>query len=507
MELEAERGIPAWQCWTVTAAAMLWLGLFPLACDFTYAHITRAKWIAMWIGAGLSLPLTGLYALRHTADRKSLRALGLWAGAMALAAVFGAYAGRTGADGLPLTLTGGEARHEGFPTLACYALIALCTAARPVKLRWVSTAAAAGLAVFCTVTALQYAGIDLLGLYPEGRSILTNYEYQGTIGNIDMGTAYLSLAVPLTLLPWVLARERRGAALRLLCAVSGLCGALLTLCMGVQAGYPALGVTVLGTLYAGLTRPHARPRAAAVLAALALVLLTRRCLCFPWLREAEVLSLRLPADPLSAAVLIAAVLLAGLAVCLCFVPPLPAVPRRAALAVIALLLAAALPVLILAPVPESAGGLWEAHELLLGRGQDSFGSERVGIWRAALAVTRAHPFLGAGPGTFLRAGRVALAEEGIALKQSFDTAHSLWLDTAATAGVTGLLAWTGLLFCLLRRCLRAGDRGLVLGLCVLSYLAQGCFTFSVCIVSPMAWAVFGMAAGAAPCDPQRRLSV
>ena len=30
--------------------AVLWLGVFPLAGDFSYAHITRAKWIAMGLG-------------------------------------------------------------------------------------------------------------------------------------------------------------------------------------------------------------------------------------------------------------------------------------------------------------------------------------------------------------------------------------------------------------------------------------------------------------------------
>lgn len=510
MRTESGREPRAWQRRIVTGAGMVWLGLFPLACDFTYTHITLAKWIAMWIGAGLGLPLLAVFALRGgdgrrlTADARSLRALGLWIGAMALAAVFGAFAGRRDANGALLVLSGSETRHEALPAMLGYALIALCMSARPVKLRWVSLAAAAGLLCFCAVTALQYAGINALGLYPEGRSILTNYEYQGTIGNIDMVTGYLSLTVPLTLLPWLLEEERRGAWLRRLCVCAGLAGVLLTLCIGVQAGYLALGVTALGAVYFGLTRPRVRWKAAALLAALALTALLRRCLCLPWLGEAERLSFRLPGDAVSGCLVIAAALLTAAAVITRFLAAGPGLPRWAAAGLLALLLLLALAAVILLPVPERMGGLWEIHEALNGRAQDSFGSERVGIWRAALAVTREHQLLGAGPGTFLRAGREALAREGIALRQSFDTAHSLWLDTAASSGVLGLVCLGWLVLSLMRNCLRGGDAGRVLALCVAAYLAQGCFTFSICLVSPMAWAVFGMAAGIAPDAPQRR---
>ena len=493
----AEEKLPgAWQTRTATAAGMLWLGLFPLVSDFSYRTITRSKWIAMWIGLGLCLPLLLFYVKDArtrslSADKKTLRALGCWVGVMGLAAVFGFWAGKTGSDGLPLTISGIEARYEGFPTLLAYGLIALCLAARPVKLSLVSAAAAVGLTAFCAVTALQYAGGNPLGLYPEKLSIHTNYEFQGTVGNIDMVTGYLALVVPLTLLPLL-----RGADLwRTLCAAAGLAGVFMMLCTGVQAGYAALAVLALALVYAGLTRPRIRPRAAALLAALACTVLLRLCLRLPWLGESETLCLRLPVGRRALCLLLAAVVFALLAVCARFAGPGPRVRRSLAAGLIAFAVLGAVLAVALLPVPESAGGLWEIHETLCGRARDSFGSERIGIWKAALAVTRAHPLLGAGPGTFLRAGRDALAREGIVLRQTFDTAHSLWFDLAATGGVAGLLAFLGLTVRLLGRCLRGGSDGRVLAVCILAWLAQGCFTFSICIVSPMAWAVFGMAAG------------
>ena len=62
---------------------------------------------------------------------------------------------------------------------------------------------------FCGIVALQYAGINVLGLFPTGRSIYTNYEFQGTIGNIDMVSGYVMLVMPMLLGAFV-AREKGG---------------------------------------------------------------------------------------------------------------------------------------------------------------------------------------------------------------------------------------------------------------------------------------------------------
>ena len=59
--------------------------------------------------------------------------------------------------------------------------------------------AAAGIAVFFVIVLLQRGGGNPLGLYPSGRSYVQNPEFQGTIGNIDMGTGYLLLLAGLFL--------------------------------------------------------------------------------------------------------------------------------------------------------------------------------------------------------------------------------------------------------------------------------------------------------------------
>ena len=54
-------------------------------------------------------------------------------------------------------------------------------------------------------------GVNVLGLFPAGHSIYTNYEFQSTIGNIDMVSGYLSLVVPLLLVLLAVGRYSVGA--------------------------------------------------------------------------------------------------------------------------------------------------------------------------------------------------------------------------------------------------------------------------------------------------------
>ena len=109
----------------------------------------------------------------------------------------------------------GVSRHEGLSAKLLYCLIFLCLTCYPPRWRTALTAAGVALIAFCAVVAMQYAGENPMGLFPRGKSIFTNYEFQGTIGNIDMVSGYLSLAVPLLLGGFLLYLVSRiGGALR-----------------------------------------------------------------------------------------------------------------------------------------------------------------------------------------------------------------------------------------------------------------------------------------------------
>lgn len=483
--------------------AVLWTGVFPVACDFTYAHITAAKWIVTLALTVLTVLIASacMMARRPAFDRRIDAAAGALLGIMALSTLCWTFYG-AGEAGYDASRVLSGARYEGMGAWLCYICVFFCLSLYPPRMGWASAGAAASLLVQIGVIILQYAGLNPLGLYPKGRSVFTNYEFQGTIGNIDMLAGYLSVAVPLCVLPWLTAGGRK----RIPMAAAGLGGVLLALCTGVQAGYVATAVMLLAVLYLMLTRPETRSRGLALIAGAALCAWVRAGLRFPWLAETEAghVTFAPPSAGLSAALLGFAVLCAAGA-WLMRLRRFPAMPRRAAIALLAGLLVLALAAAAVLPVPESLGGLWELHEILRGRAKPSFGSERIGIWQAALGLTLRHPLLGIGFGNFQEQSKLWLAEHGIALRQSFDNPHNIFLDIAVHAGVPALLCFLGLVALLLLRCRERGRRGLIVGVCLLCWLAQGMFTFSICIVSPMVWAVLGMGAAGEPGKEKARV--
>ena len=475
------------------AFAALWFGVFPLACDFTYSNMTQSKWFAALFGTVITVALTGI-ALCSERPRKRGKVwmlLGILLGLMAASALYWTVRGlNAGQEDWSAVIIG--ARYEGLFSWVLYGTVLVCLSLYPPSLEWASRASALSLTAQLVIIALQYQVQNPLGLFPGKLSILTNYEFQGTIGNIDMLAGVLALQVPLCLLPWLLDGKKAGIP----ALVPGLGGVLLCLCTEVQAGYLALGMLALGILYLMLTRHRTRARGMILLALLLLCALLRQCIRLPWLGETEVPRAVL-APPEGKKTWILA---AGIAVCCMGIWPVGRflrrdMPKKWALAGIALLMAAAVALIALLPVPEGAGGLWELHEMLNGRAQASFGSERIGIWQAALGLTGENPILGIGSGNFRARAAEWLAAHGVSLWQTFDNPHNMPLDVSANFGIPALLAWLALLGCLILCARKDREAGDALILTLLCWLVQGMFTFSICIVSPMAWAVMGMMAG------------
>ncbi len=79
---------------------------------------------------------------------------------------------------------------------------------------------------------------------------------------------------------------------------------------------------------------------------------------------------------------------------------------------------------------------------------------RFEIWREALAMFRAHPFVGSGPGTFEMASRAFITPAYIAAQRNAyivsQSAHNLVLHVMATTGLLGLTAAAAIAFAALR---------------------------------------------------------
>jgi len=481
----------------MTVSAVAALGLFPLMTDFSYSTMTRAKWLGLlglWALA-LACAVTAVLALWTARQGRQIR----WHPVSLLALGYLAWVGVSawlGPLGHQLNERGewvwwmGAVRYEGMAAKLCYVLLMFCLSLYPQRWRATLGAAALALGIFCGVVALQYLGRNPLGLFPAGRSIYTNYEFQGTIGNIDMVSGYVSLVMPMLLAGYVLLPGRGWHLL----AGAGL-GMLLTLCMEVQSGLIVMGFALLWTVGYALCHGEKRRRCLLVLAVGVWCLGLRMLLRLPWLDGGSIAGLRWSS---AGAVLLLAGVLLALAAWRMGRPtakaPRSLRPRTVVLLAVLLGLAMLL-ALRVAKLPESMGGLYELSEILHGRVQDSFGSYRLGVWRNTLLMAREHLWTGTGPNTFVYAMYQQLQQEGLSYPETFDSAHNQYLTILAENGLPGLMFYVAFLVGALWLGMRRARQTPLLWLTTLPlacYALQDVFSFSICLVAPMFWAVAGM---------------
>ncbi|MBQ9307347.1 MAG: O-antigen ligase family protein [Clostridia bacterium] len=467
--------------------AVLLFSVFPLSFH-SYSGVTYYKYQVMLLCAAVCLVCL-LFSpgrvRRHL--RSALPALALalvYFGWVTLSAFLGSYADTLQA-GKRVTLYG-AVRYEGLISQLSYlAFFLTFTLLRP-KRESVLTSAATGLTVYVALVLLQYLGINVLSLFPDGRSVQTNYEFQGPIGNIDLVSGYLSLVVPLLLLSWV---QTQGPAWMV---GSALLGVLLECMMEVQSGLLAMLLLGIGILCLGHVRPALRSRACVALGGMLGCACVRKLVKLPWLEGG---ALGWTFRPSALLYLLGALLLLVAAAWLRRNPG-HAVKGRIVLALLAALLLLFLLILYLTPLGGEGSGLYEAHELLHGRGKDAFGSWRIGVWRLTLQMSGKHLLLGTGPDTFYYAFADYLAQTGSYIGETFDNPHNVYLAILLHSGLPALIAYLALVaLCALRGFRRRDAFSLAVAGSVLVYSFQAFFSFSLCIVSPMFYAMLGCGDG------------
>ena len=507
--MNTRRFIPHRKLIAGTLAAILWLAVFPfwllgentplnaLVSDdvtiftaFTrltmqdYSSITRAKWDGMLLLTLLTLLMLPLAYRRHAPRKLPLALMLLFLLWTALSCRFGQFAGRLNAQGLPAFLWG-SGRYEGLLTIVCYGLIFLAMRRTDSHLPTLLTVLSAAMAGYLAIVLLQYAGYNPFSLFPSGRSIRTNYEFQGTIGNIDLVSAWVCLLMPGLLGSFVLGHSQHWLHLP-----GGLCAVLLTLLMDVQSGLIVLALTLLALCLLALRHPDCLPRLLLTLGLTLLLLALRKAILLPWLDFSDEICFAPGRFSLLTA-LLGALLIAAAPLLMRRLPP--AVPKKWLLALLCVLLVGVLTAVALLPTPEG-GGVWELHELLNGRAQDSFGSERLGVWRITLEMLRSSPWFGLSPDAFYLTFRDYLDATGQVILQNFDNPHNFFLQTAIASGVPALLLLVLLCGAAILCAWRCPARR-PLALMALGFLAQGMFTFSICLTSPMFYCVLGLCAG------------
>ena len=482
--------------WLMTLLGGLWLAFFPLWQDGSYTRITRAKWRGMLglsaVTAVVVVAVVVILLLRKQEKKLRIRPVHLLALGYLAWVILSACYGRmwdSVNDSGRFTVWMGARRYEGAITLSCYVGIFLLMSLHPPRLRAVMNAASVSLLIYAGFVALQYAGYNPLGLFPKGLNVRNTYEFQGPIGNIDMVCNYLCLVMPVMLFSFALGRTGP------LCLLGGSVGTLMVLMMEVQSSLITLAAVLAALVVLMLLKPDTRSRGCVVLSCV-LVMLTLRLLTgLPWLDGTKEIVFPHAPSLWKFAPVMAAAVLAALAIVFARHPG-PAVPVWCVVLLIVLGVIAVLAAVLLLPFPEGSG-LWELSEVLHGRPQDSFGSERLGIWRLTLEMARKDLLFGTGPDAFWYAmPQYMLETDQQVLWQSFDTPHNMLLAVLSGSGVPALILYLALMITVAVLCLRACRQdpwalALLAGLA--AYQLEGMFTFSICLVSPMFWAMLGMA--------------
>ena len=161
-------------------------------------------------------------------------------------------------------------------------------------------------------------------------------------------------------------------------------------------------------------------------------------------------------------------------------------------------------------LPGLPGIFGEAHALLHGNAEASFGSGRIYIWQNVWQAIRARPWFGSGPDT-LGSQIHAYFERydpatGRTLRSTIDAAHNEYLNIWAEKGLFALLCWLGALGAsAVHFVRRAGEPAvLICGSAMLGYCIQAFFGISMCISTPylfLTWALLE-----SPQDHKNRLA-
>ena len=414
----------------MTVSACLWLGLFPLLQFGSFHTITHDKWICMLVLTGLTLAGFLADAVMRRLSRPRLLPLLFCGGLLlwtVLSCLFSPY------PGSPWWF--GTGRREGLATQLCYLALFFLFSFSKVCKKVVLTAAGCGFLVFFAVVLIQRAGGNPFGLYPEGSGYESAPDFQGTIGNVDMCSAYLVI----------------------------LCGLFLPELVGVLRDLVRKARTVPSS-----------PRKSVKQVFYACLLLVSLAAAVYLLFTIHVFS-----GQLALAVLVAVVLVRLL-------------PKKARFPVLVLLLAAVLLLVWFWPGEEGTE-IWELHEILQGRPQYAFGSGRLGVLARTRTMlqTEGRLLLGTGADTFAKRFNAFLMTYEMAhpdepyLDGYYDSPHCEYLALISNCGIPALLCFLALIVCCCLGRFPWCDS-------VLGYSVQLLFSFSVCLVAPMFWVVLGL---------------
>lgn len=474
---------------------LLWMLLaFPLFSGLSgYHNITVSKYLFFALSTGLWLLILLFCRIRarkkpdFSALSSAQRAILLFAAAAMLSACCSPF-------GLQTVI--GTSRYDGLLTLLLYCGIFWGISQYAVFQWHHSIAFSIATILCCLIAILQLFCLDPLALFP---TTLTYYDsgiyytgrFLGTIGNTNLLAAFLCLGIPFFIAQY-LTDSRTSRWYWMLPAA---CGLFILVRSASTGGLVALGLCGLVSvplLLHNKARLLSAFRAAAFMAFVAgcatamvphyvnhtvtfqITICTRTWLC-----------------------LIAAVLCTFLSIFGRWLPPCSAIKQSRLLA-LCCGLAVCIGLSIVYWYPFQSGSLYELSRILHGELADAFGSNRIRIWRAVLALIPEHPLLGSGPDTL--AARLDLTfsrlvtETGQTLTVRVDNAHNEYLGHFVHLGALGLAAYLTAITASCKTWFRRRDDIPVaaIGCAVVCYWAEGLFGLGLALTNPLLWIFWGL---------------
>lgn len=465
--------------------------IFPLFVGFSgYEKLTVSKFLffaiatALWILALLALSIFG----RRKGEKPGLHHIFAlcFIGIVCISALLSPYGSR---------VLLGAGRYDGLVSQLLYACIFLGVSMFGRLEKHHMAALGLSVSLCCAVAVFQLFDINILGLFPGDYSyydkgIRYSGEFLGTMGNTNVLSEFMCLAIPLFFILPVLSRDRR--------ALWGLVPLFLAVFVMIRAnvagGLVALGgCALLGTPV--VIKDMSRLRRALGMAAFCLIPV---CLALAFSPEytGRIFSFSFDFGVLCLMCLALAVLFAAAALLLRRISILGRkLQLWLGIAVMALIAAGLTAVYF---TPSTEGTIYELSRLLHGQADDSFGSSRILIWRECLEAWKTAPLFGHGPDTVALTVDIDFSryveETGKTLRSSVDNAHNIYLGYLVNTGLLGLAAYIAILVCGLIRWLKnTGETGrCALGLALLCSAIQGFFALGLCLSAPVFWIMLAL---------------
>jgi len=465
--------------------------IFPLLTGFSgYANITFSKYLffaiitLLWLMSLIFFAvLSGVYPSLKTK---------LWLPCTAfmlictISAVF--------SDHFPETIIG-AGRYDGLVTqLLCAGIfLGIAAFAKPKAHYFVLCGISAGLC--CIIAIFQLFDINIFHLFPNDYSYYdahTKYtgEFLGTMGNVDILSAYLCMCIPIFFSLLINARK----SYELLFIIPLFLSSFILIAASTAAGFAALVGWAI--LFVPAICTDMRKFSRALIFGAVIILGAAAALAFSGRVGENDFSFSFALSGYSLALIVLAAvclvfsLIAWLISNRCDFSPCSVLYLAAATAVMAFLI-------IVWGYDGSEGILYEFSQILHGNFDDSFGSSRILIWRTTLDAVSQKPLLGHGPDVLPLITNIEFSryvpQTGETLTTFVDNAHNIYLGYLAGIGIIGLICFlftVGSAFLPLHR---SHFSTAIFGACA-AYLIHSFFGLGLCLVSPIFWLFLGLCA-------------